>query len=376
MPTPRIVFCLLALCLICPNSGWAQDLQSAIAAIQKVDVDGKGHEDAVKAMSVLNTASADQIPTILEGTDGANKLAVNWLRSAVVTITQNAESLPVSQIEAYFNDKSRSALGRLMAFELLSDSNKSWANDIIPGMTDDPSLPLRRLAIKHWVESAKQTEDATSIAKLAELLPKARDVDQVVEIAELLDARGVSVNLQKQLGFLHTWQLVGSFDNKDEGGFDVAYGPEKSINDIDLAATYTSMEEKEASWSAHTTADSMGVVDLNEVVGKVKGATVYAMTNFKAEEDRDCEIRIGCINAHKVWVNGELIMANEIYHNGISPDKFAAKAKLVKGDNKILVKVCQNEQTQPWAQRWQFQLRVCDENGLAIQPAKPVAAQF
>jgi hypothetical protein len=36
------------------------------------------------------------------------------------------------------------------------------------------------------------------------------------------------------------------------------------------------------------------------------------------------------------------------------------------GRNVILVKICQNEQTEEWAQVWQFQLRVCDPTGNAI----------
>ena len=34
--------------------------------------------------------------------------------------------------------------------------------------------------------------------------------------------------------------------------------------------------------------------------------------------------------------------------------------------NTILVKACQNEQTEEWTVQWEFQLRVCDETGVAI----------
>jgi hypothetical protein len=39
---------------------------------------------------------------------------------------------------------------------------------------------------------------------------------------------------------------------------------------------------------------------------------------------------------------------------------------LKKGRNEILVKICQNEQTEDWAQTWDFQLRVCDALGTAV----------
>jgi hypothetical protein len=39
---------------------------------------------------------------------------------------------------------------------------------------------------------------------------------------------------------------------------------------------------------------------------------------------------------------------------------------LKAGRNEILIKVCQNEQTDAWAQKWSFQLRVCDALGGAV----------
>ena len=69
-------------------------------------------------------------------------------------------------------------------------------------------------------------------------IDKARDVEQIIAISKLLDEKGIAIDLQKQLGFINGWRLVGKFDNKDESGFDVVYGPEKSLEDIDTSATY------------------------------------------------------------------------------------------------------------------------------------------
>jgi hypothetical protein len=47
-------------------------------------------------------------------------------------------------------------------------------------------------------------------------------------------------------------------------------------------------------------------------------------------------------------------------------DQYVSPAVLRPGRNVILVKVCQNEQTQSWAREWSFQLRVCDATGGAV----------
>ena len=78
------------------------------------------------------------------------------------------------------------------------------------------------------------------------------------------------------------------------------------------------------------------------------------------------DFRIGCINANKLWLNGALLTANQVYHSGMEVDQYVATAKLKKGRNLILVKVAQNEQEDSWAQRWQFQLRICDDIGTAL----------
>ena len=53
-------------------------------------------------------------------------------------------------------------------------------------------------------------------------------------------------------------------------------------------------------------------------------------------------------------------------HHGGGLDQYAARATLKKGANVILLKVCQNEQTEMWAQDWRFQLRVCEPIGAAV----------
>ena len=57
--------------------------------------------------------------------------------------------------------------------------------------------------------------------------------------------------------------------------------------------------------------------------------------------------RIGSKNAWKLWVNDKMIFARDEYHRGgTRVDQFALAGNLIKGSNRILVKVCQNEQTQ------------------------------
>ena len=371
-----VVACLSAGKVTLAQSG---DIDQALEAVVSVKLNGVGNESAVKAMKTLNAAPSSAIPKMLQAMGKTNNISANWIRAAVNSIVAREKKIPRDELESYFAEKKNSAVGRLLAFDLLTSGNEELAKGMIPKLIDDPSLPLRFKAVAALIKDAEdsaESEPAKAIGSLGLAFNKARDIKQVETIASKLGEMGVNVDLQKQLGFLNTWQVVGAFDNKDQKGFSVAYGPEEAIGMLDLAATYQDLEGKDTKWKTIATASQTGIVDLNERVGKIKGASVYAVGEFKAEEETDAEIRIGTPNATKIWLNGELVMENEIYHNSDSIDKFSGKVKLKKGSNQILIKVCQNEQEQSWAQGWQFQLRICDATGKAIPPAKPPKQQY
>jgi hypothetical protein len=108
------------------------------------------------------------------------------------------------------------------------------------------------------------------------------------------------------------------------------------------------------------------VVNLNKALGKQKGTVAYAYTIIDSPQEQQVEVRAGCIVALKIFVNGKPVFAREEYHHGMALDQHIGRATLRKGRNEILIKVCQNEQTEDWAQEWQFQLRLCDELGKGV----------
>jgi hypothetical protein len=119
-------------------------------------------------------------------------------------------------------------------------------------------------------------------------------------------------------------------------------------------------------WIDHVTGDEYGVVDLNQALGKANGVLAYAYADFESDAVRPAELRLGRDNAAKIWLNGELLHEHRVYHSGVDMDQYVARGKLRKGRNQILLKICQNEQKEDWAQGWGFQLRVCDAAGTAI----------
>lgn len=377
LPTARGVGALVFLALFVSIDLAAEplDLNAELSKLRAVGPMGVGHREAVAAAKAASTAPAESLPQVLGAMDGAGALAENWLRGIAEAVAQRAvesgNGLPVKSLEAFLADTTHSPRARRLAYELIATVDPGAEARLIPTLLDDPSVELRRDAVAQLLTAAEKVQDKQqSIAHFQKAFRHARDLDQIKAAAEKLKALEQPVDIARHMGFLQTWKVIGPFDNVNDKGWDFAYPPEMKV---DLAAEYDGQKGK-VKWIEHTTTDDYGAVDLNKVQGNHKGAIAYAYTELIAENPQPCELRLACINANKVWLNGELLTSNHVYHAGDEIDQYIAPGQLKQGKNSILLKICQNEQTEPWAQNWKFQLRVCDAVGTAIlSPDRPSA---
>lgn len=341
--------------------------QKLIDTVRAVGPKGENHQAAVDAATKLQKSDVKFLAQVVVGLDGANPLAENWLRGIAESIATRSEGkLPVADLETVLSDTSHSPHGRRLAYEMIASVDASAEKRLIPPLVNDPSLELRRDAVQLLIDEANaliSAEKKSEAAKVyGQAFAHARSITQVKSIAAKLKELEQPIDMPSHLGFIITWNIIGPFENGGDKGWDVAYPPE---NGIDLAAELPG-QKGNVKWISFSTTEEFGEVDLTKALDKHKGAIAYAATTFVSERDQTVDIRLGCINASKVWVNGDLIASNHVYHSGMEIDQYIGQAKLKKGKNEILVKVCQNEQTEMWAQRWQFQLRVCDSLGGAI----------
>ena len=359
---------ILALCsaLILPGQSQTNPSDPAqhIAIIQKVGLKGAGNPEAAVAFQKLSQARASSILPLLRAIEKSNPIARNWLRSAVEAIVERElaakKSLPFEELESFLADRNQAPEARRLAFDLMLAIDRETSEKLIPGFIDDPSTELRRDAVALLMGSSRKAgEDATTYRKA---LDAARDVDQIQEIAKALTELKEKVDLSRHFGFLTNWQVIGPFHNSERKGFAEVFPPEKGV---DLKASYEG-KESEVTWQALSTDDPYGKVDFNKPYGKLKEVTGYAYHEFDAGEARPAELRLGCKNAWKIWLNGKLVFERDEYHRGQRIDQYIMPVELRKGSNTILLKLCQNEQKQDWTVQWEFQLRVCDATGTAI----------
>ncbi|REJ94701.1 MAG: hypothetical protein DWQ34_08175 [Planctomycetota bacterium] len=381
-------FCLgasLVFCLAWFDSASADEIDELLEAVTAVEPRGEGNPAAAEAVRELSQADASTLTRILAAMDDANPLAVNWLRGAFESVAARAQEsddgLPATELEAFVLDLEHSGRARRLAYEWLVKADPSAPDRIIPNMLDDPSPEMRRDAVARLISAAEELADTGDAAEAKSTYEKAltgaTDGDQVEQIAKSLDGMGTDVDLVNHFGFLTEWRLIGPFDNRDKIGFEAVYPPEQ---ELDFDAVYEG-QLGEVRWETYEADCDGKVYDVGEV-GKFdlaaltephKGAVTYAATEFVSDTDRPVEFRIATPNAWKLWVNGEYLFGHEEYHRGMRFDQYSVRGELKSGRNTILLKVCQNEQTESWAQDWVFQFRVCDLSGKGLTSGQRTA---
>lgn len=348
-----------------------EGFDTAVAKLLAVGPEGKGNSEASAAWKIVSAADSDAIVPLLEAMDEASPLALNWVRSALEAIVDRSlaagKAPSLEALGGFLFDTSQSPRARRFAFELIRRGAPTAADKLVPGLLNDPGVELRRDAVAWLIQQADQSkaagDDAGAGLLYEQAIRAARDVDQIKALNGTLEKMGRKVDLPRHFGFLMEWKAVAPFDNTGRAGFNTVYPPEKEVR---LDAKYPG-KDAEVGWQDLVSSDPYGMVDLNKLFPNlVKEVTGYAYTEFDSGEARPAELRLGCKNAWKVWVNGKLLFGRDEYHRGARIDQYQLPIELQKGKNTILVKLCQNEQKETWTVEWQFQLRICDSTGTAI----------
>lgn len=376
-----VALALAVLPFVVPASSQGAEAAALVSRIRAVAGEGTGNADAAIAWRELTALGPAGLPETLAAFRGASPLAANWLRNAVDAIleaeTRAGRTLPREMLERFVREAGNDPAARRLAYEWLCRADPSTPARLLPQMTNDPSVEIRRDAVAVMLKKAQATLDRgdkeASKTAYQEALTCARDKDQVDLIAGRLKGLGVPVDLAAHFGYLRTWHVIGPFDNRAGKGHAAVFEPEKKV---DLDRSCTGRDGKAIRWAAATSDHPTGMVNFNKLIAEQKEVTAYATVEIESPSEQPVEIRAASKNAIKVFLNGRQVYAKEEYHHGLYMDQHAVRVTLQKGKNRLLVKVSQNEMVESWTKEWEFQLRLCDAvgTGLSLAVVSPAAA--
>ncbi len=374
----------LLVCLAGSSPALAADnatLAKSLQAVCAVGLNGEGHEAAMLAAKELATLQSDATTAVLEAMKDASPLAKNWLRTIAADLADNGQ-FPRENLVAFFSDRSQDADARHAAYRLLIAADPSLQPELLQSSLDDPSLPIRHAAIADTLKAADAAKAAEqpqqAIALYRQVIEFGRNPDQLQAATKALEGLGLAVNLATELGLVRRWWAIGTYDNTGSEHFNTVYEPEAIyLKQGKLPTEWLEAGKvvsgavpgkKEVKCQLVTSDDSFGVVNINPAFENAKDVVAYCYVELELDRAVQGEARLGSITASKVWVNGQEVSANEVYHSGSRIDQYNGRCDLKAGTNTVLIKVLQNAQTEPWAQDWQFQFRLTDLSGAAVKP--------
>ena len=204
-----------------------------------------------------------------------------------------------------------------------------------------------------------------ALDRYATAFKHARASEQVVRAAEKLAALGQPVDIPSHLGLVVDWWVIGPFDAPLFSGFDRSFPPQQGV---DLNAEYTGQAGNPLRWVRYHSSEVLGLVDLVQALGPATEAVGFAYATLDAPSDVDAQLRCGADDNCTVWLNGEQVFARQQWLNGIRFDRFVAPVKLRRGENRVLVKICQGPQHKnpEVLNAWSLQLRFCNADGTGL----------
>ncbi len=148
-----------------------------------------------------------------------------------------------------------------------------------------------------------------------------------------------------QLGYVGRWMVVGPFDNEGKAGFDRAFGPEGDLQLAPSIARAYDGKERTVRWRVVPGASPYGWLDFGALLRPEEKTCAYATTFVRDGRDREktaprpISIWAGSAGAMRVWWNGAEVLHDDKYRD-LDSDRLAATATLERGWNRIMVKVC------------------------------------
>ncbi len=149
----------------------------------------------------------------------------------------------------------------------------------------------------------------------------------------------------QMLGFVARFKVAGPFGGQGTDCFNTVYPPERRIDALD--------------WKT-ASADSTGYLNFLDYLSPTDWVCAYACCKVLSRNARSAQIRLGTNDTAALWFNGEKILSKNVERSA-APDSDILPIQLRKGENTILIKVCNTEFN------WGLYLRISDPDGIALK---------
>ena len=295
------------------------------------DADAQVAEAAIRTLIAWpEAAAAPSLIELAKTTDKAS-FAVLALRDGCLRLA-NQKDLPLAQrLEIYRQvlevarrpEEQRQAIAGLADLPMLESLELLQATARDAAGSPEATAAILRLARQLGAVYQRQT-----LAALEEIKTQAAD-DEVKRQAEAA-IRAVQNVGQSPEGFVVAWLLSGPYTESGQSGtelFEIAFAPEKPDGGAEWRPLIVPRETPS------------GLVEFDKIFGG-NDRVAYLQTQLAADQPRDAVLELGSDDGIKVWLNGQLVHANNA-SRPCAPGQDKVRVQLRQGSNTLLIKVTQ-----------------------------------
>ena len=149
------------------------------------------------------------------------------------------------------------------------------------------------------------------------------------------------------------WLVIGPFENKN--GFHRKYQPEKRVKITEECEGKNQM----VSWQHAVDSINDGYINLKKITTNMNWGVGYGAMIIQSPDEKEVYLRVGANGPIKLWLNRKEVWRFSDHHDAIFDD-YSVKVNLRKGNNSILLKVCNR------VGECGFYFRVTDKDGRGI----------
>lgn len=158
------------------------------------------------------------------------------------------------------------------------------------------------------------------------------------------------------MNFVTTFKIIGPFGCKDCNSFDTVFPPEQ---ELDVNAEYAGSIGP-VRWQSGTADAATGYLDFLKYFKPSDWVCAYAYCKVTSPATLSAQIRLGTNDTGTLWFNGVKILAKNVERMA-APDSDILPVELTKGENTILIKVCNTEIN------WGLYVRITDAEGQEVK---------
>jgi HEAT repeat protein len=313
------------------------------------DSSEKVRETAVRALAQWPDTTAEEILLKVQQNNPNQTLRTLALRGLVRLLGADTGRSPASLVETYkqiltrVNDAEEK---KLVLSGLAGIPDVNALKLVEPFLKDDAVKAEAALAMLQIAAGLSGTDSGTTKQAVQKALAATDNPAVQQKAQEVLKA------VEQMEDFVTVWRVAGPYMKEATGYaqlFDEVFPPEREGTPGVEWKVIPAATNPEKPW----------LMDLLKTLGG-ESRVAYARTFIHVDEEQKACFEIGSDDGVKVWLNGQLVHANNAAR-AITPGSDRVNVTLAKGWNTVLLKITQNNQG------WEYCLRLRKADGTHLE---------